>query len=800
MKIDMPKKYVASESEAKWIEYWKENNFYKFDKDSKDNIFSIDTPPPYASADHLHVGHGMHYSQFEFIARYQRMNGKNVFFPMGYDDNGLPTERFVEAKYKIDKSKTTRKDFIKLCLEETKKTGKTYYDLFNRLGFSIDWDLLYQTIGPNARRVAQKSFLELYKKGRLERVDLPSMWCTTCQTNLAQADLDNLEFESKFSDVTFSSKGKELIISTTRPELIPACVALAYNPQDKRYLELKGEFAKVPLFDYEVPIVADDTVDLEKGTGLMMVCTFGDKEDIEKWHKHKLPLRLVFSETGEMNDYAGEFKGLTLKKARTAILEKLNESGLLKNQKEIVHAVNVHERCQTEIEFLKKPQWQIKVLDKKEELIEMGKKVNWYPSHMRTRFEHWINNLGWNWAISRQRYYGVPFPVWYCQDCNIIILGDESKFPIDPREEKYEGKCECGSSNIVPEMDVMDTWMISSNTPEINANWSSDKEINGFLPMSLRAQAHDIIRTWAFYTIVKSYFHHGEVPWKDIMISGHGQDPHGHKMSKSKGNFVVAQDVIEKYGSDSFRLWSATSKLGEDLRYREEDVKSAQKTITKLWNATKFGYMHLEDYDVAGKKYDPEKLELMDRWLLIKLNGVINNATDGFEVYEFSKAKKEVEHFFWNTLCDNYLEIAKDRLYNPDTRGELQRLSGQYALHTALLDVLKIFAPIAPFITEELYSYHFAKIENKKSIHVSDWPVADVSIDDENIEKIGDRFVEILSEVRGFKSENGKSLKEQVKIVLTQEDFDLISKCIGDFKASTQAKEVIVGTEFSVSF
>jgi len=794
----MDKKYDAQKIEAKWIGKWKKSNLFKFDGKSKKEIFSIDTPPPYASADHLHVGHGMSYSHIEFIARYQKMRGKNIFFPMGYDDNGLPTERFVENKHRINKSKITRKEFIKLCLEETKKTGKTYFELFSRLGFSIDWSLLYQTIGDNARRVGQKSFLELYKQGRVERVDLPSMWCTKCQTNLAQADLDNLEFESTFNDVAFNSSGKELIISTTRPELIPACVALFYNPKDKRYAHCKGKFAKVPLFDYEVPILSDESVDIEKGTGLMMVCTYGDKEDIEKWHKYNLPLRIVFNEHGKMNELAGSFQGLSIREARKKIIETLDENGFLKNKTDIKHAVNVHERCQTEVEYLKKPQWQIKVLDKKEDLLELGNKINWYPNHMKTRYAHWVNNLNWDWGISRQRYYGVPFPVWYCSDCGATLLPSEKDLPVDPREEKYNSKCKCGSTNIDPEMDVMDTWMISSNTPEINSNWGSKNERKGFLPMSYRPQAHDIIRTWAFYTILKSFYHHNNVPWKDIGISGHGQDKHGHKMSKSKGNFVAAQDVIKNYSADIFRYWAGSVKLGDDLSFQEDDLKSGKRFVTKLWNASQFVYLQLEDY--KNLKYDLEKLELMDKWLLIKLNKVIKNATDSFDVYEFSRAKKETENFFWNSFCDNYLEIVKDRLYNPEKRGKDVRLSGQITLYKALLSLLKLFSPVMPFVTEEIHSNYFAEKEKYEFISLSSWPEEDPSMENLDIEEIGDRFVEILADVRKFKTENGKSLKEEVILILSENDFKLLKDCMDDFKAACQAKEIKSGNKFFVIF
>ncbi|PIN76669.1 valine--tRNA ligase [Candidatus Woesearchaeota archaeon CG10_big_fil_rev_8_21_14_0_10_36_11] len=796
--MELPTRYDPKESEPKWRKFWEENKTYAFDTTKGTNIFSIDTPPPYASAGHLHVGHGMHYSQFEFIARFQRMRGKNVFFPMGYDDNGLPTERFVEKKHNINKSKITRKDFIKLCLEETKKAGKTYYDLFTSLGFSIDWNLLYQTIGEKAQRVAQKSFIDLYNKGRLERVDQPTTWCTTCQTTIAQADFENVNIQSHFNDIIFKSEGKDLIIATTRPELLPACVALFYHPEDKRYVKLKGKSAKVPLFNYDVPILEDESVAKDKGTGLMMVCTFGDKEDIEKWYKYKLPLRVVLTEEGRMNELAQKYHRMKIKEAREEILNDLKLNGLLRKQEQITHPVNVHERCGTELEFLKKPQWQIKVLDKKEELIEIAQKINWYPEHMKVRYEHWVKNLQWNWGISRQRYYGVPFPVWYCTGCNAVLLPKEDALPVDPRENEYKGKCSCGSTQIQPEMDVMDTWMTSSLTPEINTNWGGKEEKKGFLPMSLRPQGHDIIRTWAFYTIVKSYYHFNDIPWKDIMISGHGQDPHGQKMSKSKGNFVIAQDTIQKYSADAFRFWAASVKLGDDLPYQEKDVLTGQKFANKLWNASKFSIMHLEDYESTTSN----PTETFDIWILSKLHKLIKECTEHFEKYEYSKTKSEVEKFFWHIFCDQYLELVKDRLYNPAVRGNEARTSAQHTLYETLISILKMMAPIMPHITEEIYHIYFAEKERCSSIHTSQWPQYKEQSLRGDIELVGDMGIDIINSIRKYKSENQLSMKEELStLILVSEENEfqaMITTIEKDLKAVCKIKEIVFSGETSI--
>jgi len=788
--MNLPKRYDFKESEKKWKKYWDSNQVYKFNSNTKQRIFSIDTPPPYVSASHLHVGHAMHYSQFEFIARYKRMKGFNVFFPMGFDDNGLPTERYVENKYEIDKSKITSKEFTRLCLKETRKGIKNYKKLWNLLGISIDWDLTYSTMDQRATLIAQKSFIDLYNKGFLKRKDIPLMWDTKLQTSLAQADLKDMDKKSFFNDLIFKSGKTDLVISTTRPELIPGCVALFYNPKDKRYKKFKNKKAKVPLFDYDVPILEDDSVDIEKGTGLMMVCTFGDKEDIEKWKKYDLPLRIVFTKDGKMNDLAGVYQGLEIKEARNKILEDLKSNSSLVGQKKINHVVNVSERSGVPIEFLKSPQWIINVLDYKKKLIKQADKVKWYPEFMKKRYIHWVENLQWDWSISRQRFYGVPFPVWYSKKDGKVVLPTFEELPVDPRS----GYIPKGYSKdeLVPEKDVMDTWMTSSVTPQIN-NYSEDLKL---LPMSLRPQAHDIIRTWAFYTIVKSYFHDKKIPWKDIMISGHGLDKEGKKMSKSSGNFVEPDEVVEKYGADAFRFWSAGSSLGKDLLYREEEVAAGLKTITKLWNASKFTLNHLDDFE----RDKNVKLTDLDKGILSKFNKLVKDCTSFFEEYEYSKSKLATDIFFWNTFCDNYLEIAKNRLYNPGIRGVENRRSAQYTLDVLLKGILKMFSPIMPYITEEIYSMYFINEEKVDSIHLSDWPKYESKLEAPVSEKIFDKFVEVLNEVRQVKSKKNKSLKEEIILNLQKKDKTLLLSSIEDLKAVTSSKEIRFGPKFKVEW
>ena len=395
MSEEIPKKYNAEEEELKIIKFWNEDETFSFKKaDESKPLFSIDTPPPYASAGHLHIGHAMSYSHAEFIARYMRMAGKRVYYPMGFDDNGLPTERYVEKKHNVNKNKISREDFIELCLKETEEVRAIFKELWQRIGLSVDWDQTYSTINTHCQTISQTSFIDLYEKGKMKHVDAPTTWCPKCQTAIAQADFENVVLKSHFNDIAFKSPdGDDLIISTTRPELLPACVALFANPEDQRYKDLEGKTAKVPLFDYEVPILFDEAVDLETGTGLMMVCTFGDKEDVEKWQKYKLPLKVAITDYGTMNEEAQKYEGMKIKDARAAIIEDLKEAGVLIGQKDIEHPVNVHERCGTEIEFHKKKQWYIDVLSEKEKLLEMGNKIKWNPEFMKVRYDHWVENL-----------------------------------------------------------------------------------------------------------------------------------------------------------------------------------------------------------------------------------------------------------------------------------------------------------------------------------------------------------------------------------------------------------------------
>jgi len=498
--MQLPKHYEAKEVEAKWQKYWEKEKLYKFDRKSKKPIYSIDVPPPYASAGHLHVGHALHYTQFEIMARYKRMNGFNVYFAPCFDNNGLPTEKYVEEKYKISKKDTTRAEFRKLCRKESAEVEKAYADkVFRALGHSYDWDLLYTTISPEAQKVAQMSFLDLYEKGECYRGEEPTIWCTHHQTALAQAEVEDVQRKTKLNYVNFElADGDQIEIATTRPEFLPMCVGIFVHPDDKRYKKLIGKEAIVPVFGQKVKIRADEKVDKEFGSGIVMVCTFGDNTDIEWWKKHKLDLKMGMTVDGKLNELAGKFKGLSLEQGREEILEELKRENKLVKQEELEQTVGGCWRCKTPVEYLVTKQWFIRTLKHKKELIKQAKKVKWYPSFYFKRFEDWTNNLGWDWIISRQRFYGVPMPVWYCSKCGEFFLPDKKNLPVDPSEDKPKGKCKCGSGDFDPELDVFDTWMTSSMSPEISARWlEKPEQFKKLFPMSLRPQSHDIIRTWA---------------------------------------------------------------------------------------------------------------------------------------------------------------------------------------------------------------------------------------------------------------------------------------------------------------
>ena len=704
---DFPKNYDYKSVEEKISKYWEDNDIYKFSsEDNGRDVYSVDTPPPYVSSAHLHVGHVMSYSQAEFIIRYKRMKGFNVFYPMGFDDNGLPTERYVEKKYKINKSKITREEFIDLCLKETKIGIDIYKSLWRSVGISADYSLSYSTIDERCRKTAQKSFLDLYGKGLIERRNEPILWCPQCRTSLAQADVVLEEFAGVLYDIEFKSdEGKSLIISTTRPELLGGCVAVYANPSDERYRFLEGKSVKTPLYNKNVPVKYDESVDMSYGSGLMMVCTWGDAEDVKKWKEHSLDTAIIIDRSGRLNELSGGYKGLNVRDAKKGIVEDLRKMSLIKLEKPLNHNVGVHDRCSTPVEFILAEQWFIKILENKEKFIDAGNRMSWHPQFMKTRYDEWINNLKWDWNISRQRFYGVPFPVWYCAECGEVVVASEKELPVDPAVSMpVNMKCKkCGGSKLTPENDVMDTWMTSSLTPLINSLWSyedaeSKKLYNTIYPMGLRPQAQEIIRTWLFYTVVKSVYHTGDIPFKDVMISGWGLDKNGKKMSKSLGNFVSPEEITGKYSADALRYWASKANLGQDLRFSEEDVANGRRLTIKIWNAARFLITNVEsDFNPYEKNVKDLKLSRIDEWILTEFENTLKSCGNYMESYEYSLCMRTLQDFFYNSYCDNYLEIIKNVFWDESEESSERKKTVLNIMYFISLNAVKMFAPFMPF-------------------------------------------------------------------------------------------------------
>lgn len=770
--------------ESKWLAYWLDNKIYEFNQsDSSKPIFSVDTPPPTVSGE-MHIGHACSYSQADFIVRYKRMCGFNVFYPFGTDDNGLPTERLVEKKKGIRAKVVGRAAFIPMCLDFLKEERPKFVQDWKNIGISCDFSLAYSTIDDHSRRIAQWSFLDLYQKKRLSRRDAPAMWCPECRTGVAQIEVQDQMMDSAFNDIVFKVGSQDLVIATTRPELLPACVAIFYNPSDERYKSLKGKMAQVPLMNFSVPIMEDIRALPDKGTGLVMCCTFGDQTDMEWQKAYQLPIKMIVNYDGKLNEEAGKYAGLSLKEARKQIIVDLKEANLLLKQVPIRHAVNVHERCGTEIEFIKSKQWFLNYLDLKADMLKWATELKWFPPHMVARYNNWVNGLQWDWLISNQRYFGVPFPLWYCKSCNETILPPISQLPVDPSvDQPPVSKCpSCNGTEFVPELDVLNTWFTSSLTPDIARKLLKKDWQDKVLPMDIRPQAHEIITFWLFTTMVKFRLHYDLNPWKNALISGF-VTMNGEKMSKSKGNVIRPQTVIEQYGADAVRYWAASSRLGEDFDYQEKDVKTGKKFVIKILNVANLVFSSNPEV----KK--PVQLHPTDRLFLATLNRAVKNITTSFEEFNYAKAKQEVDMFFWHDLADNYLEIVKGRLYGTGDSKD----SAVYTLYHSLLTVLKLMAPFTPFVTEELYQKYYQAKEGKKSIHLENWPVSFDILENETDESKWNSFLEVIRFVRQKKSDEQKSMKQKIDLTITKEEFSSLQDVLDDLKAVCQADNVTSG-------
>lgn len=787
----MDKKYDFHKAEQELEKMWEENKIYKYQNGREKKVFSIDTPPPTVSGK-LHIGHVFSYTQAEMIARFKRMQGYDVFYPFGFDDNGLPTERLVEKEENIHANMLPRSKFCEKCRHTIQKYEAEFKNLWKRLGFSVDWDLQYQTISGLSQKISQKSFLELIQKKKAYSKESPVLWCTKCQTSIAQAELETKESETIFHYLSFQTPKGSLLIATTRPELLAGCVCVFVHPDDVRYKQYIGEKAIVPLYNFEIPILAEETVSMEKGTGAVMCAAFGDSTDIDWYQKHNLPYKKIILQNGTICEEIPYIGKMSVKKARESIAELLKEKGLLIKQEKISHIIAVHERCGNEVEFILSKQWYIDILSEKERFLQAAQEINWYPAHMKNRYQLWVENLKWDWCISRQRYFGVPFPVWYCKNCRAPIFAKEEQLPVNPLEDNPLEPCSCGCNEFIPEHAVFDTWATSSVTTLINAHYGEPEDISDkILPMGMRSQAHEIIRTWAFYSIVKSLYHTGQIPWKDIMISGFVLAKPGEKISKSKNNASGSPfALIENHSADAIRYWAASGRLGTDTFFSESQLKISKKFINKLYNAANFTILQLHDFKKTSQ-YNEETLLPIDRWILQRVGQTTEKVKELLNNYEIGQARHETDELFWKDFCDYYIEIVKERLYQPEKHGIEQRYSAQTALYHSLFGILKLYAIYTPYVTDYIYQNFYIKYEKEKSLHQTIWS-------DKKIEKIcigfGEHVKTVIMNVRKNKTEKQMSIKDTIpELIITcpKKYWEFYKKTEKDLKACTGAEKII---------
>ena len=795
----VPEKPALDGVEGKWGNSWVQNKTFAFDKTAaKENVYSIDTPPPTVSGS-LHVGHVFSYTHTDLIARYQRMTGKKVFYPIGWDDNGLPTERRVQNYFGVRCEPTlpfdanfvapnepsekqipiSRKNFVELCEKLTLEDEKVFESLFQTLGLSIDWNYTYQTIDKRARTVSQRAFLRNLKRGEAYQAEAPTLWDVTFRTAVAQAELEDRERPGAFHKIGFKKQnGENVYIETTRPELLPSCVALVANPDDDRYKELFGKTVITPLFDVEVPVVAHQLADPEKGSGIAMICTFGDLTDVIWWREFDLPTRGLIGWDGRIVAENPEWLttenakqtfekivGKTSHTAREVLVAELKASGdLVGDPKPITHAVKFFEKGDKPLEIVTTRQWYIRNGGRDQELrtklLKRGSELNWHPEYMKVRYENWVEGLNGDWLISRQRFFGVPLPLWYKLDADgnpdydQIIVPDEKLLPIDPQSEAPVGFDESQRNKpngFIGDPDVMDTWATSSLTPQIAASWELDNDLfNRVFPMDLRPQSHEIIRTWLFSTVVRSHLEENSLPWKNASISGWILDPDRKKMSKSKGNVVTPIDLLEEYGSDAVRYWAAMGRPGTDTAFDTGQMKIGKRLAIKLLNASKFSL------SLNATLNNADVTQAVDHALLNKLAQVVETATTSFDKYDYTRALEVAETFFW-AFTDDYVELVKERTYG--NQGEAAANSARAALGITTHTLLKLFAPFIPFVTEEVWSWW-----QEGSIHLQSWPKSSEIITDKSvgIDPLNN-VTWILSEVRKVKTENKQSMKAEVK-------------------------------------
>jgi len=793
--MEVSKDYDPLKAEPKWQKKWEELGINNFDReDTSRPTYVIDTPPPYPSGE-FHTGTALNWTYFDIVARYKRMRGFNTLFPQGWDCHGLPTEVQVEKRYGIKKGDLPAEKFRELCVKLTEENIAHMKGEMNSLGFSMDWSTEYRTMDPSYYSKTQLSFVQLYKKGLIYRGEHPVNWCPRCETAIADAEVEYGDRETTLSYIKFKlSDGGFITIATTRPEFLPACVIVAVNPDDERHRGLVGKKVEVPPFNQVVEVIQDPDVDPEFGTGVVMVCTFGDKTDV-RWVKlHKLPIVRLLDEKGRMTSAAREYAGMTVEDSKKKIIEDLKKAGLVEKQEKLSQSVGVCWRCKTPVEILSKPQWFMRVLAMKDKVLEEAKKVRWVPDHMLTRFTDWTKSMDWDWVISRQRIFATPIPVWYCSNCKEPIVAEEKQLPVTPTKDKpLVEKCpKCGNQNFEPEHDVFDTWMDSSITIAAHAGWPDlDRRL---FPADLQPNGTDIIRTWDYYLMVRHLALLGEAPYRAVMINGMVLGTDGRAMHKSLGNYVNSTKAREKYGADALRQWAAIgASTGADVPFSWKDVEFGHRFMRKFWNAARFAIPHL----AGAGELRPEGLGFrpVDLWILSRLNKLVKQVTAWLDDFQFNRALGEVQNFIWHEFCDMYIEEIKHRLYGNDPSVDAAR----FVLYKVILTATKLLAPFTPYFAEEVYQAYFAGDFTHNSVHVSEWPLAEERFIDEGAEELGTITNALVSAIRQFKSGRKMALSQEIpEVEIYTSDAKLaekLRKVSDDVAKTTRAKKTQIVTK-----
>jgi valyl-tRNA synthetase len=830
----VPDKPSLEGLEAKWDARWETDGTYRFDRTAtRDQIYAVDTPPPTVSGS-LHVGHVFSYTHTDTVARFWRMRGRHVFYPMGWDDNGLPTERRVQNYFGVrcDPSlpydpeftappnnekgpakraiSISRPNFVALCTGLTIEDEKAFEELFRHLGLSVDWTQTYTTIGERAQRTSQKAFVHHLRAGLAYQAEAPTLWDVDFQTAVAQAELEDRERPGAYHRLRFvGPDGEPLEIDTTRPELLPACVALVAHPDDVRFQKLFGHTAAAPLFKQLIPILAHPLADPDKGTGMAMVCTFGDVTDVIWWRELHLPVRAIIGRDGRITQAPpglergpfDELQGLKIGAAQTRVVELLRESGdLIGEPQPITHPVKFYERGDRPLEIVTSRQWFIRTLDHRDQLQERGRELRWHPSYMRSRYESWVNGLNSDWLISRQRFFGVPFPLWYpvladgTVDHENPIAADEASLPVDPSTDVpagYTADQRDQPGGFSGDPDVMDTWATSSLTPQIATGWADDPDLFArTFPMDVRPQAHEIIRTWLFSTVVRAHYMHDTLPWTDAAISGWVLDPDRKKMSKSKGNVVTPIGLLDQYGSDAVRYWAASGRPGVDTTFDEGQMKVGRRLSIKVLNASKFVLSRAGEAHPSAAVTAP-----LDRAMLAGLADLVDEATAAFEGYDYARALERTETFFWR-FCDDYLELVKGRAYG--SQGPEAQASADRALTLALSTMLRLFAPFLPFVTEEVWSWW-----QEGSVHRAPWPTTDElragdihhPLGTDQLQLVLEMAAAVLADVRKAKSEAHQSMRAEVSRAIvtdTPERLAALRSAAADLKETGRIADLVL--------